>query len=39
MEAIANAGKGIFFKAEDLGQLLNWYQKLARDLIVRLEVA
>ncbi len=39
MEAIANAGRGIFFKAEDLGQLLNWYQKLARDLIVRLEVA
>nr|MDO8081666.1 VWA domain-containing protein [Candidatus Freyarchaeota archaeon] len=39
MEAIANAGKGIFFKAEDLGQLLQWYQKLARDLVIRLEVA
>ena len=39
MEAIAEAGKGIFFKAEDLGQLLQWYQKLARDLVVRLEVA
>ncbi|MHA1208310.1 MAG: VWA domain-containing protein [Candidatus Freyarchaeota archaeon] len=38
MEAIANAGRGVFFKAEDLGQLLNWYQKLARDLIIRLEV-
>ena len=38
MEAIANTGRGVFFKAEDLGQLLNWYQKLARDLIIRLEV-
>lgn len=38
MEAIASEGRGIFFKAEDLGQLLQWYQKLARDLIVRLEV-
>lgn len=39
MEAIAGAGKGIFFKAEDLGQLLQWYQKLARDLVIRLEVS
>jgi hypothetical protein len=39
MEAIASAGKGIFFKAEDLGQLLQWYQKLARDLVIRLEVS
>jgi hypothetical protein len=39
MDAIADAGKGIFFKAEDLGQLLQWYQKLARDLVIRLEVA
>ncbi|MFB0561748.1 MAG: VWA domain-containing protein [Candidatus Lokiarchaeia archaeon] len=38
MEAIAKAGRGVFFKAEDLGKMLNWYQKLARDLIVRLEV-
>lgn len=39
MEAIASAGRGIFFKAEDLGQLLQWYQKLARDLVIRLEVS
>jgi len=37
MEAIATKGHGIYYKAEDLGDLLNWYQKLARDLVIRLE--
>ncbi|MBS7248642.1 MAG: VWA domain-containing protein [Candidatus Jordarchaeales archaeon] len=38
MEAIASKGRGVYFKADDLGDLLNWYQRLARDLVVRLEV-
>ncbi len=38
MEAIASKGRGVYFKAENLGDLLNWYQRLARDLVVRLEV-
>ncbi|MEM4679084.1 MAG: VWA domain-containing protein [Candidatus Jordarchaeales archaeon] len=37
MEAIASKGRGVYYKAEDLGELLNWYQKLARDLVIRLE--
>ncbi|MBS7288248.1 MAG: VWA domain-containing protein [Candidatus Freyarchaeota archaeon] len=37
MEAIASKGRGVYYKAEDLGDLLNWYQRLARDLVIRLE--
>lgn len=36
LQAIARQGRGQFAMADDLGQLLVWYQRLARDLVMRI---